>query len=330
MRICITGHAGYVGSALVPALLEDGHEVVGYDIEWFGRLVEQKGLTQIKGDIRDLPSLTEAMSGCEAVISLACVSNDTSCGLDEALSTSINYDAFRPMVVAARTMHVKRFIYCSSSSVYGISNAPDVREDHPCIPLTLYNTYKSKCEPLLINELNDTFTGIIIRPATICGAAPRQRFDLTINALTRDAVKKGKMTVFGGEQRRPNLHLFDMIRAYKLFLEAPHDLIQGQAFNVGTQNMSLLEVAEMVREVVKEKMGIDAPYERVSHTDNRSYHINSDKIRDVLGFVPEKSIADAVRDMCDEFLAGRWADALTSPVYSNVVQLQKYGFARKD
>lgn len=328
-RICITGHAGYVGQALVPRLLAKGYQVSGIDMGWFGMCPTMPGLTQIQGDIRDLPTLATALAGCDAVLHLACISNDTSCGLDESLSTSINFDAFRPLVVASKLMGIRRFVYCSSSSVYGVSDAPDVTEDHPLIPLTLYNRYKGACEPILMELANDAFTCVVIRPATVCGFSPRMRFDLTANILTAHAAKKGKMTVFGGEQRRPNLHISDMCRVYETMLTAPHEKIHKQIFNIGTQNMSLIEIAEMVRTVVKEKLGIGAPYERVSHTDNRSYHINSQKIKDVLGFVPEKTIADAVGEMCDHFAAGEWDDALTDPIFTNVVQLQKYGFARK-
>lgn len=319
-----------MGQALIPRLLALGYEVVNLDRGWFGMCPDMPGLRQIKDDIRHLPIVANAFAGCDAVLHLACISNDTSCGLDEALSTSINYEAFRPLVVTAKTMGVSRFVYCSSSSVYGVSNAADVTEDHPLVPLTLYNRYKGACEPILMELANDAFTCVVIRPATVCGYSPRMRFDLTANILTAHAIKKAKMTVFGGDQLRPNLHIHDMCRAYELMLTAPHEKIHKQIFNIGTQNMTLIQVAEMVQLVVREKMGIDAPYESVSHTDNRSYHINSNKIRDVLGFVPEKTIADAVGELCDHFMAGEWADALTNPIYSNVVQLQKHGFARKD
>lgn len=329
MKILVTGSNGYVGSKLVPQLLESGHEVVGYDLQWFGDAGLPKDhprLKLVKADIRDLPTFSESVAGCEAVIHLACVSNDTSCALDESLSTSINYDAFEPIVVASKLLGVKRFIYCSSSSVYGVSDAPDITEDHPLIPLTLYNRYKGMCEPLLFKHMTDVFTCTVIRPATVCGYAPRQRFDLTVNILTLHAVMRGEMTVFGGDQRRPNLHIQDMCDVYEKLLTAPHDQVQGQVFNCGFQNMSLVEIAELVGKVVYEEMGIKAPYKRVSHTDNRSYHINSDKINRVLGFKPKYSIEQAVRDLCKEFKSGNFTDSLTNPIYLNVQQLIKYGF----
>src|SRR3990167_7386013 len=184
MRVLVTGSCGYVGSWMVPHLLADGHQVTGYDIQWFGDgfLPKDNGnLNLVMADIRNIPALKKALQGMDAVIHMACVSNDHSCQLDEALSTAINYDAFEPLVIAAKQVGVKRFIYCSSSSVYGVSDKPDVTEDHPLIPLTLYNKYKGMCEPLLFKHQSDHFTCVVIRPATVCGYAPRQRFDLTVN-----------------------------------------------------------------------------------------------------------------------------------------------------
>lgn len=333
MRIMVTGGAGYVGSKLVPQLLANDNEVVVYDTFWFGDEWFNKkdsNLTLVKGDIRDLPAYSRAVADCDAVIHLACISNDTSCQLDEKLSTEINYDAFEPLVIASKLMGVRRFIYCSSSSVYGVSDAENITEEHPLVPLTLYNKYKGMCEPLLFKHRTDIFTTTVIRPATVCGYAPRQRFDLTVNILTNHAIKKGKMTVFGGDQKRPNLHIQDMCDVYRLLLKAPHDKVQGQIFNCGFQNMTLIEIAELVNKVVKEEMGIDAPYERVSHTDNRSYHINSDKIYNVLGWKPKFSIEDAVRDLCTAFKRCEFTDSLTNPIYLNVQQLIEYGFQKQN
>src|SRR3972149_1848764 len=218
MKVVVTGGCGYVGSLLVPHLLAEGHSVRVYDTQWFGDghlPTSNEHLQLFKADIRDLPAFSEACHGADAVIHLACLSNDYCCQLDEALSTEINYNAFEPLVIEAKKAGVKRFIYCSSSSVYGISDKPDVTEDHPLIPLTLYNKYKGLCEPLLLAHQSDHFTTVIIRPATVCGTDPRQRFDLTVNILTQHAIMKGEMTVFGGGQKRPNLHIKDMCAVYE-------------------------------------------------------------------------------------------------------------------
>ena len=211
-NIFITGGAGYCGSHLVPQLLSKGYKVTVYDIMYFGNDFLPKSdpnLTIIEGDIRDAEKLEVACRNHDAFVSLACISNDASFELDENLSTSVNLDAFEPMVIAAKRSGIKRFVYASSSSVYGISDKPDVTEDHPLIPLTLYNKYKGVCEPLLTKHTSDSFVGVIFRPATVCGYAPRQRLDVSVNILTNHAVNKNKITVFGGDQLRPNLHVKD-------------------------------------------------------------------------------------------------------------------------
>lgn len=335
MKVLVLGGCGYVGSWMVPHLLAAGHRVTVYDIQYFGdgylsKPGDNDNLNVIKGDIRDLPKLAEAMQGAEAVIQMACISNDHSCQLDEALSTSINYDAFEPMVIAAKKAGVRRFIYCSSSSVYGISDAPDVFEDAPLVPLTLYNRYKAACEPLLFKHQSPDFVCTIIRPATVCGYAPRMRFDLTVNIITAHAVLKNLITVFGGEQRRPNLHIKDMTECYKLLLVAPSEKIAGQIFNVGQQNMKVSEVAELAKRVVESEFGKTVGIETTASTDTRSYHINSEKIFHVLGFKPKFTLEDAIRDICVKFKMGMWKDALENPLYTNVKQLVDQGFAVQD
>lgn len=255
-KVLVTGGAGYAGSRLVPQLLDRGYKVTVYDIMFFGKdflPADNPNLTIVDGDIRDTAKFAAAVAGHDAVVNLACISNDASFELDEELSTSVNLDAFEPMVVAAKKAGVKRFIYASSSSVYGVSDQPDVTEDHPLVPLTLYNKYKGMCEPLLKKHTDETFTGVVFRPATLCGYAPRQRLDLSVNILTNHAVNANKITVFGGSQLRPNLHVQDYCDAVQLLLVAPADKIQNETFNIGYQNLSLMEIAELVRDVVSKK-----------------------------------------------------------------------------
>ena len=327
-NVLVTGGAGYVGSLLTPQLLDLGYNVTVYDIMYFGDDFLPRSNPKLKivnGDIRDTGKLAQAFKGIDAVISLACISNDASFELDEKLSTSINLDAFEPMVIAAKQAGVKRFVYCSSSSVYGVSESPDVTEEHPLVPLTLYNKYKGMCEPLLFKHQSPDFVCVTIRPATLCGYAPRQRLDLSVNILTNHAINNNKITVFGGSQKRPNLHVQDMVDLYKLLLTVPDDKIAGQTFNAGFQNMSIMEIAQVVKRIVEQEFPEkkDVPIVTTPSDDLRSYHVNSDKIQRVLGFKPQRSVEDAVRDLCAAFKAGKLADSMNDTFYFNVRRLKE-------
>lgn len=327
-NILVTGGAGYCGSLLVPQLLDQGYNVTVYDLMYFGDSFFPKDhprLKAIKGDIRDTARLATAMQGQEAVLSLACISNDASFELNERLSTTINLDAFEPMVIAAKKAGVKRFAYASSSSVYGVSDKPNVTEDHPLVPLTLYNKYKGMCEPLLLKHTDDKFVGVVFRPATVCGYAPRLRLDLSVNILTNHAITNNKITVFGGSQLRPNLHVQDYADLCKLLLTAPSEKIANQIFNCGYQNMTIMEIAQMVKKVVEQEFPEKAPIEIVTTPtdDNRSYHINSDKIKNVLGFTPKHTIEEAVRDLCRAFREGKIVDSFADDRFYNVRTLKK-------
>jgi nucleoside-diphosphate-sugar epimerase len=311
---------------LVPRLLSKGYAVTVYDILFFGRdgLPAHPNLTVIEGDIRDTERLAKAFETTDVVLHLACISNDPSFELDENLSKTINYDCFEPMVIAARGAGVRRFVYCSSSSVYGVSDKPDVTEDHPLVPLTLYNKYKGMCEPLLFRQQGPGFTCVTIRPATVCGYSPRMRLDLSVNILTNLAVNTGKITVFGGAQLRPNLHIGDMVDVYELMIEAPAEKIAGETFNIGYQNLSIARIAEIVRDVVEREFPERRPIriETTSTNDPRSYHINSDKIRRVLGYTPKRTVEDAVRDLCRAFKDGQLPGSLDDDRYFNVRRMK--------
>jgi len=326
--VFVTGGAGYCGSLLVPQLLSRGYKVTVYDTLMFGDDFFPKAnpnLSVVQGDIRDRAKIAQAVSGHDAFVSLACISNDASFELDEKLSTSINMDAFEPMVAAAKAAGVKRFVYASSSSVYGVSDQPDVREDHPLVPLTLYNKYKGLCEPILKKHCDDGFTGVIFRPATVCGYAPRLRLDLSVNILTNHAVTNNKITVFGGSQLRPNLHVQDYCDAVELLLTAPAEKIQKETFNVGYQNLSIMDIAKLVKRIVQEEFPERPEIDIVvtSSNDNRSYHINSDKVYHALGFRPKYSIEDAIRSLCKAFRDGKIPNSMADDWYYNIRTMKK-------
>jgi len=326
-NILITGGSGYCGSLLTPQLLNAGYNVTVYDIMYFGDEhlpKDNSNLKIISGDIRDTEKLKSALQGIDAVISLACISNDASFELDENLSTSINLDAFEPMVIAAKEAGVKRFVYASSSSVYGVSDKPDVTEEHPLVPLTLYNKYKGMCEPILKKHTDENFIGVIFRPATVCGHAPRQRLDLSVNILTNHAVTNKKIKVFGGSQLRPNLHVQDYCDLCQLLLEAPKEKVADEIFNCGYQNMSIMDIANKVKNIVEEELPEHKGLEIVTEPtdDIRSYHINSDKIKNVLGFEPKHSIDEAIRDLCKALKEGKLANSMDDDKYYNVRKLK--------
>ena len=321
-KIVIFGGGGYCASLLVPQLLNEGWDVRVFDTFWYGteHFPKSAHLELVKGDVRDLKAVKEALKGRDHVLHLACISNDASFELDENLSTSVNLDSFEPLVIAAKEAGAKRFVFASSSSVYGVSDSPDVTEDHPLIPLTLYNKYKGMCEPLLLKHTDDNFIGVVFRPATVCGYAPRLRLDLSVNILTNFAVNKGKIMVFGGNQLRPNLHVQDYADLCKLLLTAPADKVANQVFNCGFQNMSIMDIAKTVKKVVEEFFPDrgSLPIEVTESNDNRSYHINSDKIKRVLGFSPTHSIEDAVRGLCQAFQDGKIPNSFDDDKYFNV------------
>jgi nucleoside-diphosphate-sugar epimerase len=319
-NVLVTGGAGYVGSVLVPKLLAAGYRVKVLDLYLYGDNVldavkDNPNLEQIKGDIRDRALLEKVMPGTDAVIHLACISNDPSFELNPQLGKSINYDAFLVLVDVAKQCRVKRFIYASTSSVYGVKEEENVTEDLPLEPLTDYSKYKALCEEALLKEKTPGFTWVIIRPATVCGYSPRLRLDLTVNILTNHAINRGLITVFGGQQKRPNIHIEDVTDLYVRLLELPDKKIAGKIFNAGYENYKLMDIAGMVRGVVG-KEGLEIA--TTPTDDNRSYHISSAKIKKELGYAPKHTIEDAIRDLRDAFAAGKIPNPMDDIRYYNI------------
>jgi nucleoside-diphosphate-sugar epimerase len=323
-NVLVTGGAGYVGSVLVPKLLDEGHNVAVLDLYLYGEDVfadrrEHPHLRQVKGDLRDPAAVRDAVWGCDAIIHLACISNDPSFELDPELGKSINFDSFRPLVKAAKTAGVKRFVYASSSSVYGVKDAPNVTEELPLEPLTDYSKYKALCEVVLQEEREPGFVTCILRPATVCGYAPRQRLDVIVNILTNHAFNARSIKVFGGAQKRPNIHIEDMADLYAFLLQQPDEKIDGEIFNAGYENHTLLQLAEIVRRQVGNDIDIDV----VPTDDMRSYHVSSDKMRRALGFAPKHTIEDAVRGLVSAFRDGKLPNSLDDSRYFNIKRMQE-------
>jgi len=329
--VLVTGGGGYVGAVLVPKLLAKRYRVRVIDLFLFGTdvLSRDPSLELVKADIRDQHALGKAAAGVDAVIHLACISNDPSFELNPGLSRSINYDCFESLVTISRRAGASRFIYASTSSVYGISDAPDVTEDHPLVPLTDYNKYKGMCEPILLGYQARDFTTVIIRPATVCGYSPRQRLDLTVNILTSLAVNQRRITIFGGAQKRPNIHIEDISDLYVELLDMPADMIGGKTFNAAYQNHTVAQLGELVRGIVSREMPQLDPItvETVPSSDTRSYHVSSEKIKRELGWAPRRTIEDAVVDLCAAFRTGRIPDPLNDIRYYNVKTIQASGLA---
>ena len=322
--VLVTGGAGYVGAVLIPKLIEKDYHVKVIDLYIYGHdvLAPVKGhpnLKEIQGDIRDEVLLKREIPGTDAVIHLACISNDPSFELNPELGKSINYDAFIPLVDISKMNGVKRFIYASSSSVYGVKEEEEVTENLPLTPLTDYSKYKALCEEVLLKKREKGFVTLILRPATVCGYSPRLRLDLTVNILTNHAVNRREIKVFGGQQMRPNIHIEDVADLYVGALEWRDEAIDGKIFNVGYQNRRVIEIAEMVRGVVGKEVKIIT----TSTDDHRSYHISSEKIKKEIGFVPEHTIEDAVRDLVVAFQAAKIPNPMTDIRYYNIKTMQE-------
>ena len=313
-----------MGAVLVPKLLDRGYNVKVLDLYIYGQHVldgvkDHPNLEQVKGDIRDRGLLERLLPGCDAVIHLACISNDPSFELDPALGKSINYDSFFGLVDVSKDSGVHRFVYASSSSVYGVREETNVTEDLALKPLTDYSKYKALCEEVLLNKREPGFVPLILRPATVCGYSPRLRLDLIVNILANHAVNDRRITVFGGEQMRPNIHIQDVTDLYVRSLEWSDEAVKGQVFNAGYDNRRVIEIANMVRKVV----GDDVEIATTPTDDHRSYHISSQKIERELGYLPAHSIDDGVRDLLGAFSGGLIPDPMTNIGYYNIKMMQE-------
>lgn len=297
MKILVTGACGYKGTVLVPKLLERGHEVVAFDIQWFGNYLRpHPALTVVQGDVRNDSEVN--LDGVDAIIHLSSVANDPCSDLDPKLTWEISCLATMQLADKASRMGIKRFIYASSGSVYGVTDEPRVTEDLPLFPLSEYNKTKMCGERIVLSYAQDMVTQIV-RPATVCGYSPRMRLDVSVNLLTMAALTKGKITVLGGAQVRPNIHIDDITDLYIFLLDNPQ---HTGVYNAGFENISIMDIARMVAEHV------DAEIEVLPSNDPRSYRVNSDKLL-ATGFRPKRTVEDAIKELVGLYRQGVLVEA---------------------
>ena len=324
LQLLVTGGAGYIGAVLVPELLEEGHHVTVLDTFFYGTdpstdpIIHER-CKKVPGDIRDFALVDRVLEEgrFDAVIHLAAISNDPSSELDHEVTESVNLTAVDHLMHAAKKHGVKRFLYASSASVYGVKETEDVTEELSLEPITIYARCKCEGEKILNSLVDDSFVGVSVRSATVCGYSPRLRLDLTINLLTDQALTDHRIRVFGGTQMRPNVHVRDMTRFYRQLLTAPADKISGRAFNVSRRNASVMSLAEMIRDELDPSLPIDT----VPSNDPRSYHLSADRARRELGFEPEHDLVTAVRELREAYASGEIADS-QSTVYRNVAWMK--------
>lgn len=313
MKILVTGGCGYKGHILIPKLLARGYEVVAFDIQWFGNfLTPHPQLKVVKGDVRDIESVP--LEGVDCIIHLSSIANDPCGDLDPKLTWEVSALATMQLADKAKRRGIKRFIYASSGSVYGIKDEPQVTEDLELKPISEYNKTKMVAERVLLSYQNDMVVQII-RPATVCGYSPRMRLDVSVNMLTMQALTKGRITVFGGNQTRPNIHIDDITDIYLHLIDHPE--VTG-IYNAGFENISILDIAKLVTKHVPAEIVVSAS------NDPRSYRVNSDKLL-ATGFKPKKTVEDAVLEIVDKYRTGVLKD---EECHSNLKWMQKTVLAK--
>ncbi len=302
MKVLVTGACGYKGTVLVPKLLDQGYQVIALDTQWFGNfLPEHPSLTVLKQDVRDTHNIN--LDGVDAIVHLASIANDPCGDLNPKLTWEVSALATMQLADKAKRCGIKHFVYASSGSVYGIKDEDQVTEDLPLEPISEYNKTKMVSERVLLSYSED-MTVQVVRPATVCGLSKRMRLDVSVNMLTMQALTNGKITVFGGKQTRPNIHIDDITDLYIFLLQNPQ--VTG-VYNAGFENISILDIANMAIDKVSGIEGKEAETIVTPSNDPRSYRINSDKLL-ATGFRPKKSVEIAINEIIDAYMSGELKD----------------------
>lgn len=325
-NIILFGGAGFVGARLTQLLLDSGYNVTVYDLflydDSLSFLKSHRNISNlkiIKGDIRDIIFISSLIHEYDTVIHLACISNDPSFDLNPTLSKSINYDCFEPLVKLCANHKVNRFIYASSSSVYGVKDVSSVTENLETEPLTDYSLYKSLCEKILLRYHSPSFNVTILRPSTVCGNSPRLRLDVVVNILTMHAYYNKVINIFGGNQLRPNIHIEDMCKAYIKVLSNPK-FSEYPVFNIGSINLKVSEIGDLVNK----HFGGNLPVKIHETNDNRSYHTDSSKFYNFYDFTPERTVSDAISDLCNFFDTTN-RSILDNSIFFNIKRMKDIG-----
>ena len=298
MKVFVTGGNGYKGSILIPRLLDLGYEVTSFDSNWFGNyLKDHINLNSIKGDIRNIEKIS--LDGFDVVIHLANVANDPAVDLNPTMSWEINVLAGHQLIEKAKISKVKQFIFASSGSVYGIKEEEKVTEDLSLVPISTYNKTKMIAERVFCSY-EEYMKVHSIRPATVCGLSPRMRLDVAVNLLTFQALSKKKITVLGGSQIRPNIHIDDICNVYIHFIKK-RDYIDSGFFNAGFENISILDIAKLIQQKTSCEIEVK------KSNDPRSYRQDSTKLLKT-GFIPKKNISFAIDELIEAFNKGKLHD----------------------